>query len=212
MKDVLRDRVSKVSSYLEILISILIIVGTLVATIALGYHIFDLFSAFERNKNPQLIFEQFLGFAIQLIIAIEFVKMLAKHTPGSAVEVLLIVIAKRVIVDKTTMFDALTGVLALAILFAIKRFMFASERGYTFDGETVFDGGLKITEFNKMTKHHLPPEMGTTLEDLIINEFVRAKRDITLHSKLTVNQVTLAINEMRDGQITKVEVVADDIK
>ena len=61
---------------------------------------------------------------MQLIIGVEFVKMLSKHTPESVIEVLLFVVAKRVIVDSnSSSLEVLWGVVAIAALYAVKKFL-----------------------------------------------------------------------------------------
>jgi hypothetical protein len=45
-------------------------------------------------------FQDFLGYAMTLVIAIEFIKMLLRHTPGSIIEVLLFAMARKLIITK----------------------------------------------------------------------------------------------------------------
>lgn len=73
-------------------------------------------------------FSQFLSTALNLVVGVEFVKMLCKHTPETVIEVLLFAIARQMIVEHLTVYEILIGILAIAVLFAIRKFLFDSPR------------------------------------------------------------------------------------
>jgi len=64
-----------------------------------------------------------LDSAITLAIGGEFIKMLCKHTPETIIEVLAFALAKSLIVAHTTPLENLITVIAIAVLFAIRRFL-----------------------------------------------------------------------------------------
>ena len=81
---------------------------------------------------PAIQIDQFLGQSLSLIIGIEFIKMLIKHTPGAAIEVLLFAIARQLIVLHNSMLETLFGILAMAGVFAIRKYLFTgSKQDYT---------------------------------------------------------------------------------
>lgn len=63
-----------------------------------------------------------------MIIGIEFVKMLVKHTPESVVEVLLFAMARKLIVGSSTGLDIVIGIGAIAVLFVVRRFLFSNTK------------------------------------------------------------------------------------
>ena len=74
-------------------------------------------------------YQIFFDYSLQLIIGVEFIKMLSKHTSESAVEVLVFVIAKRVITTSNfTSMDVLLSVVALAILFGINKYLHTNKK------------------------------------------------------------------------------------
>ena len=210
MKQYYRNKIGSASSYLEIIISALIILGTALSCVILLMHIVDIVQAYNSIGLAQQTFDSFLAFAIQLIIAVEFVKMLSKHTPGSTIEVLLVAIAKRVIVDKLTMLEILLGVIAIVLLFLVKKHLLSGNIGKSYSGETLYDASITVNEFNKLTGSNIPLTLGPTLEDVIVGEFTRTSRKIRLHETLTVDRIQFTINEMRDGRIRKLEIVTVD--
>src|SRR5690554_7563348 len=61
-----------------------------------------------------------------LIIAIEFIKMLLRHTPGSIIEVLLFAMARKLIISKENTLGLLWGIIGIAVLFIIRKYFFVS--------------------------------------------------------------------------------------
>ena len=81
IKEYLRKKVAFFASVIEIVISITV----LIAIVTVGVQVVR--EAFSLAGNPEGHegFTVFLGHAFNLIIGVEFIKMLAKHTPGSAI-------------------------------------------------------------------------------------------------------------------------------
>lgn len=104
---------------LEIIISVVILVGFFLAIIPLIGDMPGLLS----NENTYS-FDVFLNYAFTLVIGIEFVRMLVKHTPSSALQVLLFAIARHLVLDGQSGVDLLLGVVAIAGIFAIRKYLY----------------------------------------------------------------------------------------
>lgn len=104
---------------LEIIISLVILVGFFMAVIPLIADMPGLLS----NDNAYS-FDVFLNYAFTLVIGIEFVRMLVKHTPSSALQVLLFAIARHLVLDGGSGVDLVLGVAAIAGIFAIRKFLY----------------------------------------------------------------------------------------
>ena len=65
----------------------------------------------------------FLSGALLLVMGIEFVKMLALHSAGAVIDVLLFTIVRQMIVTHGSALDTLLGVAAVAAIFAVKKFL-----------------------------------------------------------------------------------------
>ena len=74
-----------------------------------------------------LEFERVLSIMLALVIGVEFTKMLFKHTPESVIEVLLFAIARQVVMYHEQTIEMLIGTLAIAGIFAIKKFLISSK-------------------------------------------------------------------------------------
>jgi len=67
-------------------------------------------------------FERILSTTLALIIGVEFIKMLCKHTPETIIDVLLFAIARQIVIYHEKTLDLLVGMVAIAGLFAAKKF------------------------------------------------------------------------------------------
>lgn len=122
LKRKLRKIVARISSYIEIFISILILIGIVVATINLGTELILMSKEALVRKEVMIPIEEYLALGLQLIIGVEFVKMICKHTVGSTIDVLLFAIARKLVVSHGSSIDLLLGIIAIAILFIVKRY------------------------------------------------------------------------------------------
>jgi hypothetical protein len=110
---------------LAMVVIIVVVLGTLdTLRIIWGSYIVDF-------KNP-VDYEQLNNILAQillLVIAIELVIMLTLHKAETILEVLLYAIARKLILlpKKDSMDDFLLGVIAIAILFAIKKYLMNSK-------------------------------------------------------------------------------------
>ena len=67
-------------------------------------------------------FERILSSVLTLVIGVEFIKMLCKHTPETVIDVLLFAIARHIVIYHDSTLDLLIGAVAIAGLFAAKKF------------------------------------------------------------------------------------------
>jgi len=79
-------------------------------------------------------FEEILSAAFNLVIGVEFVRMLCKHTPETVIDVLLFAIARYLVLSHDGAFSKVFGVIAIAGLFAVKRFLIGKGGGKCFCG------------------------------------------------------------------------------
>ena len=129
LKYALRDQVSELASFLEVIISVLVLAGLLLSAIPVAQEMMTLWANGSTDA-----FQTFLEHAFNLVIGIEFIKMLAKHSPGSALEVLLYAIARNMILGHGTAIESLVGVASIGLIFVIRKFFFVPSFGATRPG------------------------------------------------------------------------------
>jgi len=108
----------KISNGFEIVIAFLLLIVVAVKVVELVAGL-----AGQQIVVLPLEFSAILSTALALVIGVEFVKMLYKHTPETVIDVLLFAIARQMVVYHEKMPDMLVGVVAIAGLFAAKRFL-----------------------------------------------------------------------------------------
>lgn len=125
----LRNYIIQASTLLEITLSGLVLIGLLFSIVPL------------LKWMPGLLFDgndaeirTFLERALDIVIGIEFIKMLAKHSPGSVLEVLLYAIARHMIVGHEDAVQNLVSVVAIALIFIIRKYFFVPSFGHKMPG------------------------------------------------------------------------------
>lgn len=201
-KQRLRSRISAGASYAEIYLTALILIGVLIFSIDI---IKDLYLLIKDFPDINLSIDTFLAHVLSLIIAIEFIKMLAKHTPGSAIDVVLFAIARKLIVQHGTMLDSLIGVVAIAILFAIRRYLTVSIVQSGMDGSLI-NGGMTIQEFNEAFKTNLESSMGFTIGGIIANHAKEYNEKIDAGYMFDLGDRKIEVYSMDDHLIKQVKV------
>ena len=115
----LRNKIISAATLLEILLSGLVLIGLLLSMVPLLQWMPGLL--FDGNDVEVSIF---LQRALDIVIGIEFIKMLAKHSPGSSLEVLLYAIARHMVVGHESAMENLLSVSAIALIFIVRKFFF----------------------------------------------------------------------------------------
>lgn len=114
-------RLSHMMSGVELLISLLVIVGILFRLTTLPVQLSAIWS--EGMEN-------YLQYLFDILIAVELIKLLCRHDLSSMIEVLMFAVSRHLIIDHLTAWENLVAVLSIAILFAIRKFLFIHVETY----------------------------------------------------------------------------------
>lgn len=126
IKRAFRDQIAEAAGLLEVALSALVLIGLLISVVPLLQWMPGLL--FDGNEVEV---HTFLERALDIVIGIEFIKMLAKHSPGSVLEVLLYAIARHMIVGHDDAVQNLLSVMAIGAIFVIRKFAFVPTFGAT---------------------------------------------------------------------------------
>ncbi|MBR6633115.1 MAG: hypothetical protein IKL05_02295 [Clostridia bacterium] len=119
MRKKLQDKMFEASYLFEFLISLIVGVAILIFAVVLVIDIVKDIKAFDSVASLVKILDD----AIILAIGAELIKMLCKHTPETVIEVLAFALARQLIVGHEKPWENLITVVAIAILFGIRRFL-----------------------------------------------------------------------------------------
>ena len=152
----LRNFIIQSSTLLEISLSGLVLIGLLISIVPLIQWMPGLFI-----DGNDVEIRTFLERALDIVIGIEFIKMLAKHSPGSSLEVLLYAIARHMVVGHESALENLLSVGAIALIFIVRKFFFVPAFGaHLPDGHPAPDlspsqSGIPSEEFAARLRKHL---------------------------------------------------------
>ena len=161
----LRNRIIQASSLLEVLLSGLVLIGLLLSVVPLVRWMPGLL--FDGNEAE---IRTFLERSLDIVIGIEFIKMLAKHSPGSSLEVLLYAIARHLVVGHDSAVENLLSVGAIALIFIVRKFFFVPSFGaHLPDGHPAPDltpaqSGIPADWFHRRHSEAKPEEETETKE------------------------------------------------
>ena len=108
-----------VSRYTEIVLSVVILAVIALAGIRL---IMEVVNTSVPAMDTEF-FTSFLSQALSLVVGVEFVKMLCQHSAQTVVEVLMFATARQMVVEHLGPGETLLGVLSIAVLFAIRKYL-----------------------------------------------------------------------------------------
>lgn len=113
------EGIYNVARYTEIVLSIVILIVIALTGIRLIYTITEI-SVLDMDID---FFTEFLANALSLVVGVEFVKMLCRHSAQTVVEVLLFATARQMVVEHLDPVQTLIGIIGIAILFAIRKYL-----------------------------------------------------------------------------------------
>lgn len=119
MRKKLQDKMFEASYLFELFISIIVGIAILILAVRLVIDTVNL-SIYSEGVNSLV---KILDDAIILAIGAELIKMLCKHTPETIIEVLAFALARQLIVGHAAPWENLITVIAIAVLFGIRRFL-----------------------------------------------------------------------------------------
>ncbi|MGN0984389.1 MAG: transporter [Gemmiger sp.] len=129
IKHAFRDQIAELAGLLEVFISIVVLVGLVFGAIPLLQWMPGLLA-----DGNGVDVQTFLERALDIVIGVEFIKMLAKHSPGSSLEVLLYAIARHLVVGHATAAQTLVSVASIALIFIIRKHFFVPAFGTSTPG------------------------------------------------------------------------------
>lgn len=106
-------------NFLELLMALVVLAAILVACCSLG----NAFLEFWEDRFSKEAFLIFVGYVFNILIGIEFLKMLCQPSGDTVLEVLIFLVARHMILDHTTVVENLITILSIGILFGIKKYI-----------------------------------------------------------------------------------------
>lgn len=201
MRKYLQDIETEVSHYLEMVLSFILMVAMVFFAFSL---ISELLGFLSSKIDNDRLFEVVLSRAMSLAVGVELIKMLSKPSPGTVIEVLLFALTRQLIVDHPSMSDFLLGIIAVAVLFAIRRYLFIQ-----FDdaARMIIRANHKIKMVNVMARINIQAEKDDTLKTYMTRKLNEDNKTISVGSIVYLKNVALRVEKMHGDDISRVEVI-----
>lgn len=123
MDEKIKKTMNAVSSALEIIMGLIVVAAIIAAIIFLK----EPFVEFCNNHADSEAFIDFIKYVLNIVIGIEFFKMLCKPGTDTILDIMMFVITRHMIIDETDALENLLTILGVAILIVIKRYVKSPE-------------------------------------------------------------------------------------
>jgi hypothetical protein len=150
-----------------------------------------------------------LGYLLLLVIGLELALMLIRHTPGSVIEVMFFAIARKILIYTNETYEFLIGVVALAGLFAIRRFLFVPKISDI--GGTTLSAATPVKDANRIIGSHIPEDLANTLGGVIAHLAEAYEESIEVGKNFHIADVNMQVVAVTGGLIEKIKVDKLDI-
>ncbi len=108
----------KLPSILEKIVAAILMVGVIYGCIRLASHVFQFDGTLQDYTDNCMIL------AFNVVLVIEFIRMLVKHSTNTVVEVLIFAIARGLVIGHEVPVYVLIRIASIAILLACRKYLF----------------------------------------------------------------------------------------
>lgn len=119
MKKRVISYIDKIVLSLDILLAVLTLIGVIVSMADVFKYLGMILGASPAESFH--IVQKLLSHVLLLVIGLEFVSLLIKHNPSDIVQILLLAIARKLLIESKSMIDILIATVAIACILAIKK-------------------------------------------------------------------------------------------
>ena len=137
----------KLVNMFEIVVSIMLIAGVIVSVPDIMKYYFKILT--NDAVLSYEIFQNFLSHVLLLVIAIEFVVLMIAHTDSNIIHLILLVISRKMLVYSDTMLDLLIATIAIAVLFAVRKFLLTGVNMDTEGDDNEYSASTPMKVLNK---------------------------------------------------------------
>lgn len=119
----LKQGYTNLSEWLEHIMAAIVLIAIVIAIASL----WEPFKEFLHTRTESGSFLEYMASVFDIVIGIEFFKLLCKPRKDTMLEVLMFVIARHMIIEHTTAFENLLSIVAISILIIVDRYFLKSK-------------------------------------------------------------------------------------
>lgn len=115
----IRNYIYRSCDILELVMAVVVLSAILVAGVSLWQPFMD----FVESRFEAEALLVFVGYVFNVLIGIEFLKMLSHPSSDTVLEVLIFLVARHMVIEDTNVWENLVSILSIALLFAMKKYL-----------------------------------------------------------------------------------------
>ncbi len=201
-------RIKTLTHYLELVLALFIVMSVVIGMVDLVRYIVLILTTNAIDSYE--IFQKFLGYVLLLVVGVELVVMLVFHSPSSVIEVLLYAVARKLLIGNQGMLDFIVGVVAIAAIFAIRKFLFVEDLSNPTGGNKhYFSAATSVKVINEMLDINIPEELGNTIGGVIYRLAQDSDIRLTEGVEFNLSRINFRVLRMQDGVIGKVAITVN---
>ena len=206
------DKIEKITYIIEMVITVLLAIGIIIGLIDLVKYFREIFTASPAESYD--LFQDFLGYALILIVGVELILMILYHSTKSILELVLFVIARKMLIYAQTMTDLVLGTLAVAIVFATLRYLVQDDKeDIVRRGNSTYSASTRVSDILNRTGYDIPTNKGETLGGLVCNLADEECRPIEQGIEFDSGDINIKVTKATDdGLIEEVMITRNDEK
>ena len=188
--------------WLETIFAVFVIISVIIGAVELFHYVRIIL--FAQPPDIYNMFRDMLGYLLLLVIGLELALMLIRHTPGSVIEVMFFAIARKILIYTTETYEFLIGVVALAGLFAIRRFLFVPRISDI--GSTTLSAATPVKDVNRIIGCHIPEDLANTLGGVVAHLANAYEDSIEVGKNFHIADVNMQVVAVTGGLIERIKV------
>lgn len=114
----IKNQLNHFSHILEFIVAIIVLLSILVSI----FHLYEPFIEFVMHGQEGEYFIEFLTSVFNVVIGIEFLRMLCTTDINTVLEVIIFVLARHLIIYELSAIDSLLTVIGIVIIFLVKKY------------------------------------------------------------------------------------------
>lgn len=198
-------RISFLTRLLEYILCVLIALAVVLSLPDLCRQIIQIFSEQDISISYRVV-NEFLRYSLLLVVGIELIIMLITHSNHALLNLVLFVIARKMLVYAETMLDLLIGTAAIAIVFAVMHF-FAGDSHYLTDYTTTYNASLSLDQLKSMYGIDLTgDETINSLGGLVYQLAKRDRQRLVEGNHFTYKDYELVVVSMVNSTVKQVRI------
>lgn len=198
----LRKGLLKFAGSIEVILAFLIILGMTIGLITVVRYMIEI-PQVDTGHAYDLV-KKFLSMALLLVIGVELVLMILSHSTASVLDLVLFAIARKMLVYSDTMVEIFIATAAIAIVFAVKKYLVSSK--YMLREGRVLSAATPIKSLNFNSNTDIPEELASTVGGLLCRLSEDEHRPIEVGAIYSIGDLKFKILSIKDGVIQDVQI------